>query len=144
MLTSGTKLLYSKWKHRFFGTVEPLNKKRAIKGLTSITFYPRPEAEDRLWLGPTSDTVILNPVLQPSSPSRPAPLFPPTQGHVEVVIQLTPHPSLFFQKLLGNSLLKLEGDDRLDINCTLPLTDQVGTCFICYKMIFICNYIYVY
>lgn len=29
------------------------------------------------------------------------------------------------QKLLGNSLLKLEGDDRLDINCTLPLTDQV-------------------
>ncbi|KAI2665092.1 Citron Rho-interacting kinase [Labeo rohita] len=28
------------------------------------------------------------------------------------------------QKLLGNSLLKLEGDDRLDINCTLPLTDQ--------------------
>ncbi|KTF77290.1 hypothetical protein cypCar_00046903 [Cyprinus carpio] len=28
-------------------------------------------------------------------------------------------------KLLGNSLLKLEGDDRLDINCTLPLTDQV-------------------
>lgn len=30
------------------------------------------------------------------------------------------------QKLLGNSLLKLEGDDRLDINCTLPLTDQVS------------------
>ncbi|XP_069038125.1 citron rho-interacting kinase isoform X3 [Lepisosteus oculatus] len=30
------------------------------------------------------------------------------------------------QKLLGNSLLKLEGDDRLDINCTLPLTDQVN------------------
>ncbi|XP_014023386.1 citron Rho-interacting kinase isoform X1 [Salmo salar] len=29
------------------------------------------------------------------------------------------------QKLLGNSLLKLEGDDRLDINCTLPLTDQI-------------------
>ncbi|XP_061731296.1 citron rho-interacting kinase isoform X4 [Nerophis ophidion] len=29
------------------------------------------------------------------------------------------------QKLLGNSLLKLEGDDRLDINCTLPLTDQL-------------------
>nr|XP_015221332.1 PREDICTED: citron Rho-interacting kinase [Lepisosteus oculatus] len=29
-------------------------------------------------------------------------------------------------KLLGNSLLKLEGDDRLDINCTLPLTDQVN------------------
>ncbi|XP_061583739.1 citron rho-interacting kinase isoform X5 [Cololabis saira] len=28
-------------------------------------------------------------------------------------------------KLLGNSLLKLEGDDRLDINCTLPLTDQI-------------------
>ncbi|XP_041756746.1 citron rho-interacting kinase isoform X2 [Coregonus clupeaformis] len=33
-------------------------------------------------------------------------------------------PSLV-QKLLGNSLLKLEGDDRLDINCTLPLTDQI-------------------
>uniref|UniRef100_A0AAV2MT44 Citron Rho-interacting kinase n=1 Tax=Knipowitschia caucasica TaxID=637954 RepID=A0AAV2MT44_KNICA len=29
------------------------------------------------------------------------------------------------KKLLGNSLLKLEGDDRLDINCTLPLTDQI-------------------
>uniref|UniRef100_A0A3Q3E605 Citron rho-interacting serine/threonine kinase b n=1 Tax=Labrus bergylta TaxID=56723 RepID=A0A3Q3E605_9LABR len=29
------------------------------------------------------------------------------------------------EKLLGNSLLKLEGDDRLDINCTLPLTDQI-------------------
>ncbi|KAK7916003.1 hypothetical protein WMY93_011764 [Mugilogobius chulae] len=29
------------------------------------------------------------------------------------------------QKLLGNSLLKLEGDDRLDINCTIPLTDQI-------------------
>uniref|UniRef100_A0A8C1ZIP3 Citron rho-interacting serine/threonine kinase b n=1 Tax=Cyprinus carpio TaxID=7962 RepID=A0A8C1ZIP3_CYPCA len=29
------------------------------------------------------------------------------------------------RKLLGNSLLKLEGDDRLDINCTLPLTDQI-------------------
>uniref|UniRef100_A0A674NG64 Citron Rho-interacting kinase n=1 Tax=Takifugu rubripes TaxID=31033 RepID=A0A674NG64_TAKRU len=28
-------------------------------------------------------------------------------------------------KLLGNSLLKLEGDDRLDINCTMPLTDQI-------------------
>ncbi|XP_062854955.1 citron Rho-interacting kinase isoform X2 [Trichomycterus rosablanca] len=28
-------------------------------------------------------------------------------------------------KLLGNSLLKLEGDDRLDINCTLPFTDQI-------------------
>ncbi|XP_037012096.1 citron Rho-interacting kinase isoform X8 [Artibeus jamaicensis] len=29
------------------------------------------------------------------------------------------------QKLLGNSLLKLEGDDRLDMNCTLPFSDQV-------------------
>uniref|UniRef100_A0A8C5LDX7 Citron Rho-interacting kinase n=1 Tax=Jaculus jaculus TaxID=51337 RepID=A0A8C5LDX7_JACJA len=28
-------------------------------------------------------------------------------------------------KLLGNSLLKLEGDDRLDMNCTLPFSDQV-------------------
>ncbi|XP_038618358.1 citron Rho-interacting kinase isoform X3 [Tachyglossus aculeatus] len=28
-------------------------------------------------------------------------------------------------KLLGNSLLKLEGDDRLDLNCTLPFSDQV-------------------
>lgn len=38
-----------------------------------------------------------------------------------------PHDGVFgsVQKLLGNSLLKLEGDDRLDINCTLPLTDQV-------------------
>uniref|UniRef100_A0A3B5ABJ2 Citron Rho-interacting kinase-like n=1 Tax=Stegastes partitus TaxID=144197 RepID=A0A3B5ABJ2_9TELE len=36
-----------------------------------------------------------------------------------------PRFSLLFQKLLGNSLLKLEGDDRLDINCTLPLTDQI-------------------
>ncbi|XP_062037894.1 citron Rho-interacting kinase isoform X6 [Lepus europaeus] len=29
------------------------------------------------------------------------------------------------QKWLGNSLLKLEGDDRLDMNCTLPFSDQV-------------------
>nr|XP_048278869.1 citron Rho-interacting kinase isoform X1 [Myodes glareolus] len=29
------------------------------------------------------------------------------------------------EKLLGNSLLKLEGDDRLDMNCTLPFSDQV-------------------
>uniref|UniRef100_A0A5F9D3Y5 Citron Rho-interacting kinase n=1 Tax=Oryctolagus cuniculus TaxID=9986 RepID=A0A5F9D3Y5_RABIT len=28
-------------------------------------------------------------------------------------------------KWLGNSLLKLEGDDRLDMNCTLPFSDQV-------------------
>ncbi|KAM7034532.1 citron Rho-interacting kinase isoform 4-T4 [Acridotheres tristis] len=28
-------------------------------------------------------------------------------------------------KLLGNSLLKLEGEDRLDINCTMPFSDQV-------------------
>uniref|UniRef100_A0A667XYB8 Citron Rho-interacting kinase n=1 Tax=Myripristis murdjan TaxID=586833 RepID=A0A667XYB8_9TELE len=33
--------------------------------------------------------------------------------------------SMSVRKLLGNSLLKLEGDDRLDINCTLPLTDQI-------------------
>ncbi|XP_069475825.1 citron Rho-interacting kinase isoform X13 [Ambystoma mexicanum] len=33
--------------------------------------------------------------------------------------------SPFVQKLLGNSLLKLEGEDRLDINCTIPLTDQI-------------------
>ncbi|XP_063753011.1 citron Rho-interacting kinase [Eleginops maclovinus] len=37
------------------------------------------------------------------------------------IMVLTP----LVQKLLGNSLLKLEGDDRLDINCTLPLTDQI-------------------
>ncbi|CAB1315229.1 unnamed protein product [Coregonus sp. 'balchen'] len=36
-----------------------------------------------------------------------------------------PHHLLARPKLLGNSLLKLEGDDRLDINCTLPLTDQI-------------------
>uniref|UniRef100_A0A3B4XGN7 Citron rho-interacting serine/threonine kinase n=1 Tax=Seriola lalandi dorsalis TaxID=1841481 RepID=A0A3B4XGN7_SERLL len=35
-----------------------------------------------------------------------------------------PRP-VYIGKLLGNSLLKLEGDDRLDINCTLPLTDQI-------------------
>ncbi|NXX83001.1 CTRO kinase, partial [Urocolius indicus] len=28
-------------------------------------------------------------------------------------------------KLLGNSLLKLEGEERLDINCTMPFSDQV-------------------
>lgn len=45
-----------------------------------------------------------------------------------VLLSLTPRLSpLPHQKLLGNSLLKLEGDDRLDINCTLPLTDQVRT-----------------
>uniref|UniRef100_A0A665VTS0 Citron rho-interacting serine/threonine kinase b n=1 Tax=Echeneis naucrates TaxID=173247 RepID=A0A665VTS0_ECHNA len=44
---------------------------------------------------------------------------------VSCVEVMAPHLSLLFQKLLGNSLLKLEGDDRLDINCTLPLTDQI-------------------
>lgn len=34
-------------------------------------------------------------------------------------------PFTFEKKLLGNSLLKLEGDDRLDMNCTLPFSDQV-------------------
>lgn len=33
------------------------------------------------------------------------------------------------QKLLGNSLLKLEGEDRLDINCTMPFSDQVMAMF---------------
>lgn len=81
--------------------------------------------ETALWLGPTSDTVNLHTVLQPSSPLCSAPLLPPPRGHAEVVTALTPPLSLLLQKLLGNSLLKLEGDDRLDINCTLPLTDQV-------------------
>uniref|UniRef100_A0A2K5PWK2 Citron Rho-interacting kinase n=1 Tax=Cebus imitator TaxID=2715852 RepID=A0A2K5PWK2_CEBIM len=34
-------------------------------------------------------------------------------------------PFTYEKKLLGNSLLKLEGDDRLDMNCTLPFSDQV-------------------
>lgn len=34
------------------------------------------------------------------------------------------------KKLLGNSLLKLEGDDRLDMNCTLPFSDQVTMLFL--------------
>lgn len=34
-------------------------------------------------------------------------------------------PSCTKKKWLGNSLLKLEGDDRLDMNCTLPFSDQV-------------------
>lgn len=34
-------------------------------------------------------------------------------------------PFAYGKKLLGNSLLKLEGDDRLDMNCTLPFSDQV-------------------
>lgn len=42
-----------------------------------------------------------------------------------------PFPFLFTyeKKLLGNSLLKLEGDDRLDMNCTLPFSDQVMVFF---------------
>ena len=32
--------------------------------------------------------------------------------------------------MLGNSLLKLEGDDRLDMNCTLPFSDQVTMLFL--------------
>ncbi|XP_006530215.1 citron Rho-interacting kinase isoform X31 [Mus musculus] len=35
------------------------------------------------------------------------------------------HQPVWVEKLLGNSLLKLEGDDRLDMNCTLPFSDQV-------------------
>lgn len=58
-------------------------------------------------------------------------------GHLEVVTLLTSHPSLLLQKLLGNSLLKLEGDDRLDINCTLPLTDQVLISMTSYLISFI-------
>ncbi|XP_030621248.1 citron Rho-interacting kinase [Chanos chanos] len=46
-------------------------------------------------------------------------------GHICRLRQRTMIISPLVQKLLGNSLLKLEGDDRLDINCTLPLTDQV-------------------
>lgn len=40
------------------------------------------------------------------------------------------------KKLLGNSLLKLEGDDRLDMNCTLPFSDQVTMLFwdICWDL----------
>jgi len=53
------------------------------------------------------------------------------------VTLLTSHPSLLLQKLLGNSLLKLEGDDRLDINCTLPLTDQVLVSMTSYLISFI-------
>ncbi|KAF5929243.1 hypothetical protein HPG69_019264 [Diceros bicornis minor] len=43
-------------------------------------------------------------------------------GHDCVFSELLP---AWVQKLLGNSLLKLEGDDRLDMNCTLPFSDQV-------------------
>ncbi|MEQ2301252.1 hypothetical protein AMECASPLE_033995, partial [Ameca splendens] len=56
----------------------------------------------------------------------PVPLLPPPEDSVaEAGLQLIACFCLLLQKLLGNSLLKLEGDDRLDINCTLPLTDQI-------------------
>ncbi|XP_066116554.1 citron Rho-interacting kinase isoform X2 [Saccopteryx bilineata] len=43
-------------------------------------------------------------------------------GRDHIFYELLP---AWVQKLLGNSLLKLEGDDRLDMNCTLPFSDQV-------------------
>ncbi|XP_056462175.1 citron rho-interacting kinase isoform X1 [Gadus chalcogrammus] len=60
-----------------------------------------------------------------------APSFPDKQRWVAVLesVVVSSHASKdkgeTEAKLLGNSLLKLEGDDRLDINCTLPLTDQI-------------------
>lgn len=96
--------------------------------------------ETDLWLGHASDTVNLHtapwPPLSCSSAAS-------HRGHVEVMIQLTPHLSLLSQKLLGNSLLKLEGDDRLDINCTLPLTDQVLVWNILYTILYI-YYIFIF
>lgn len=99
--------------------------------MTGLVWGFEYDLDTDLWLGPTSDTVNLHTVLQPSNPLCPAPLLPPPQ----VVLRswpLTPHLFLLLQKLLGNSLLKLEGDDRLDINCTLPLTDQVMLLMGCY------------
>lgn len=99
--------------------------------VTGLVWSFEYDLDTDLWLGPTSDTVNLHTVLQPSDPLCPAPLLPPPQ----VVLRswpLTPHLFLLLQKLLGNSLLKLEGDDRLDINCTLPLTDQVMLLMGCY------------
>uniref|UniRef100_A0A673LBZ4 non-specific serine/threonine protein kinase n=1 Tax=Sinocyclocheilus rhinocerous TaxID=307959 RepID=A0A673LBZ4_9TELE len=60
-----------------------------------------------------------------------APSFPDKQRWVAVLESVVAgsrgsrEKSEADSKLLGNSLLKLEGDDRLDINCTLPLTDQI-------------------
>uniref|UniRef100_H3D1L4 Citron rho-interacting serine/threonine kinase n=1 Tax=Tetraodon nigroviridis TaxID=99883 RepID=H3D1L4_TETNG len=60
-----------------------------------------------------------------------APSFPDKQRWVAVVESVVAAGRASREKaeadakLLGNSLLKLEGDDRLDINCTLPLTDQI-------------------
>uniref|UniRef100_A0A8C6JWN8 Citron Rho-interacting kinase n=1 Tax=Melopsittacus undulatus TaxID=13146 RepID=A0A8C6JWN8_MELUD len=43
-----------------------------------------------------------------------------------VSIKVSFNHKIFWEgKLLGNSLLKLEGEDRLDINCTMPFSDQV-------------------
>ncbi|XP_014874525.1 citron Rho-interacting kinase isoform X4 [Poecilia latipinna] len=60
-----------------------------------------------------------------------APSFPDKQRWVAVIESVVAGSRAAREKaeadakLLGNSLLKLEGDDRLDINCTLPLTDQI-------------------
>ncbi|KAJ8286440.1 hypothetical protein GJAV_G00039280 [Gymnothorax javanicus] len=60
-----------------------------------------------------------------------APSFPDKQRWVAVLESVvaggrgTREKAESDAKLLGNSLLKLEGEDRLDINCTLPLTDQI-------------------
>ncbi|XP_028312927.1 citron Rho-interacting kinase isoform X4 [Gouania willdenowi] len=60
-----------------------------------------------------------------------APSFPEKQRWVTIMESVVSNGRVAREKaeadakLLGNSLLKLEGDDRLDINCTLPLTDQI-------------------
>ncbi|XP_075424502.1 citron Rho-interacting kinase isoform X6 [Ascaphus truei] len=60
-----------------------------------------------------------------------SPSFPDKQrwvGAVESVVaggRVSKEKAEADAKLLGNSLLKLEGEDRLDINCTIPLTEQI-------------------
>uniref|UniRef100_A0A4W3HT81 non-specific serine/threonine protein kinase n=1 Tax=Callorhinchus milii TaxID=7868 RepID=A0A4W3HT81_CALMI len=60
-----------------------------------------------------------------------APSFPDKQRWVNVLEsivgcgRISSDKAEAASKLLGNSLLKLEGDDRLDINCTMPLTEQI-------------------
>ncbi|MEQ2221503.1 hypothetical protein ILYODFUR_016578 [Ilyodon furcidens] len=63
----------------------------------------------------------MNVIISRSRPSAAS----PEDSVAEAGLQLIACFCLLLQKLLGNSLLKLEGDDRLDINCTLPLTDQI-------------------
>uniref|UniRef100_G3PJW2 Citron rho-interacting serine/threonine kinase b n=1 Tax=Gasterosteus aculeatus TaxID=69293 RepID=G3PJW2_GASAC len=90
------------------GTIHKVLKSlHTVFRLLSPASFPQDQGSESGFPPAAALVCVFNPPAAPSAPSM------ETQD-----TRLT-------HKLLGNSLLKLEGDDRLDINCTLPLTDQI-------------------